>query len=101
MEDVALLAAGRIMFERGLRLSQEVSGLKSLQQQAQCYLSTLNTLRLVRPECAWIIKPAATLAREKEIAGLSRVPEHDDDDTDSLRRTKQKSKITGFLLLIV
>ncbi|KAK6972555.1 nuclear pore complex protein Nup160 [Biomphalaria glabrata] len=49
--------AGRIMFEKGLRLSQEVPGLKSLQQQAQCYLCAINTLRLVRPEYAWIVKP--------------------------------------------
>ncbi|BFZ03943.1 hypothetical protein BsWGS_06979 [Bradybaena similaris] len=58
--------AGRIMFEQGLRLSQEVPGLKSLQQQAQCYLSTLNTLRLVRPEYAWIVKPETRSARSQD-----------------------------------
>ncbi|XP_035829742.1 nuclear pore complex protein Nup160 [Aplysia californica] len=50
-------AAGRVMLERGMRLAQEVPGLKSLQQQAQCYLAALNTLHLVKPENAWMVRP--------------------------------------------
>ena len=50
-------SAGRVMYERGLRLSQEVPGLRSLQQQAQSHLAALNSLYLVQPEYAWIVKP--------------------------------------------
>ncbi|KAH9499948.1 hypothetical protein Btru_075996 [Bulinus truncatus] len=58
--------AGRIIFEKGLRLAQEVPGLKSLQQQAQCYLCAINTLRLVRPDYAWIVKPVLKASEEED-----------------------------------
>lgn len=45
------------MYEHGMRLGREVPGKQGLQRQAQCYLSALNSLRLVKPEYAWIIKP--------------------------------------------
>ena len=47
------------MYEYGMRLGQETTGLKSLQKQAKCYLAALNALRLVDPAYAWIVKPAA------------------------------------------
>ena len=45
------------MYEYGLRVGQELSNLKGLQQQAKCYLAMLNALRLVNPKYAWIVKP--------------------------------------------
>ena len=47
------------MYEYGLRLGREMSGLKGLQRQAKCYLAALNALRLVDPKYAWIIQPGA------------------------------------------
>lgn len=49
--------AGRIMYEHGTRLGREVPGKRGLERQAQCYLATMNVLRLVKPEYAWIVKP--------------------------------------------
>ncbi|KAL4225759.1 hypothetical protein ACF0H5_016448 [Mactra antiquata] len=49
--------AGSVMYEQGMRLGCEVPGKQGLQRQAQCYLSALNALRLVKPEYSWIIKP--------------------------------------------
>ena len=54
---VFCLPAGSVMYEHGMRLGREVPGKQGLQRQAQCYLSALNALRLVKPEYAWIIKP--------------------------------------------
>uniref|UniRef100_A0A0B7AIF3 Uncharacterized protein n=1 Tax=Arion vulgaris TaxID=1028688 RepID=A0A0B7AIF3_9EUPU len=84
--------AGRIMFERGLRLSQEVSGLKSLQQQAQCYLSTLNTLRLVKSEYAWIIKPQVKPTQLKDAADARRLP-HSNEDGQRKRKLPSARKM--------
>lgn len=83
--------AGRIMFERGLRLAHEVPGLKSLQQQAQCYLSALNTLRLVKPEYAWIVKPV--FKGDEEQSNAMRAPKHDSDgrNIDRQRGTVKKT----------
>ncbi|XP_078583967.1 nuclear pore complex protein Nup160-like isoform X2 [Branchiostoma floridae x Branchiostoma japonicum] len=49
--------AGSTMYEYGLRLGRELPGVKSLQKQAKCYLAAINTLRLVDPKYAWIVKP--------------------------------------------
>lgn len=85
--------AGKAMFERGLRLSQEVPGLKSLQQQAQCYLSTLNCLRLVRPEYAWIVKPVIQQSEEDEMRAR-RVPKHGSDGKSlDIQRGPRKMEI--------
>ena len=54
---VLVRAAGRAMYECGMRLGLEVGGLRSLQKQAKCYLAALNSLRLINPEYAWIVKP--------------------------------------------
>lgn len=52
-----VVSAGSVMYEHGMRLGCEVPGKQGLQRQAQCYLSALNALRLVKPEYSWIIKP--------------------------------------------
>ncbi|XP_068751589.1 nuclear pore complex protein Nup160-like isoform X2 [Montipora capricornis] len=49
--------AGSAMYEHAMRLGQEVSGLDSLQKQAKCYLAAMNSLHLVDPKNAWIVKP--------------------------------------------
>ncbi|KAM9377512.1 nuclear pore complex protein Nup160 isoform 2-T2 [Pholidichthys leucotaenia] len=51
--------AGTVMFEFGMRLGREVRTRLGLQKQVNCYLSALNCLRLIRPEYAWIVQPAA------------------------------------------
>lgn len=47
------------MFEYGMRLGREVRTRLGLQRQVNCYLAALNCLRLIRPEYAWIVQPAA------------------------------------------
>ena len=47
------------MYEYGMRLGREVQGVKGLQRQAKCYLAAMNSLRLVDPKYAWIVKPAS------------------------------------------
>lgn len=49
--------AGSVMYEYGMRLGNEVAGLKGLQKQAKCYLAAMNCLHLVDPRYAWIVKP--------------------------------------------
>ena len=57
------VAAGSVMYEYGVRIGQEVGGLRGLQKQAKCYLATLNSLRLVDPKYAWIVKPVPSTAQ--------------------------------------
>ena len=45
------------MYEHGLRLGQELPGIRGLQRQVQCYLAAMHALRLVKPEYAWVVKP--------------------------------------------
>ena len=45
------------MYEYGMRLGQEVSGVKGLQNQAKCYLAAMNALEIVDKANAWIVKP--------------------------------------------
>ncbi|KAJ9580150.1 hypothetical protein L9F63_004167, partial [Diploptera punctata] len=62
-----LRKAASVMYEQGMRLSQETtSGADSLQRQAKCYLACLNTLRLVDPKYAWIVKPVPHTDIDKE-----------------------------------
>lgn len=72
--------AGRVMYERGLRLSLEVPGLRSLQKQAQSYLAALNSLYLVQPEYAWIVKPV--LRQHSQ-----RLGHRDEEDSEEKRKS--------------
>uniref|UniRef100_A0A6Q2YMV0 Nucleoporin 160 n=1 Tax=Esox lucius TaxID=8010 RepID=A0A6Q2YMV0_ESOLU len=47
--------AGTVMFEYGMRLGREVRTQLGLQRQVNCYLASLNCLRLIRPDYAWIV----------------------------------------------
>lgn len=51
------VSAGSAMYEQGFRLGREVPGRLGLQRQVQCYLATMNCLRLAKQEFAWIVKP--------------------------------------------
>ena len=51
-----LFVAGSVMYEQATRLSQEVTGKDSLSKQVHCYLAAMNSLRLLHPDNAWIIK---------------------------------------------
>ncbi|RUS77937.1 hypothetical protein EGW08_014311 [Elysia chlorotica] len=86
--------AGRVMYERGLRLSQEVPGLRSLQQQAQSYLAALNSLYLVQPEYAWIVKPVLRQSlphrAEDDSAEIRRSVKHDADGRQKDRQMGPK-----------
>ncbi|KAK3778515.1 hypothetical protein RRG08_024923 [Elysia crispata] len=89
--------AGRVMYERGLRLSQEVPGLRSLQQQAQSHLAALNSLYLVQPEYAWIVKPvlrqqAQRLGQRAEDDGMEsrKSVKHDADGNQKERHLGPK-----------
>jgi hypothetical protein len=48
------------MYECGMRLGRESSGLTGLQRQAKAYLAALNSLRLVNEKNAWIVKPLSS-----------------------------------------
>ena len=39
-----------------MRVGTEMVSLSGLKQQVKCYLATLNSLRLVNPDYAWIVK---------------------------------------------
>ncbi|XP_068595416.1 nuclear pore complex protein Nup160 [Brachionichthys hirsutus] len=64
--------AGTVMFEFGMRLGREVRTRLGLQKQVNCYLTALNCLRLIRPEYAWIVQPAAGAVYERPGASPKR-----------------------------
>lgn len=65
------IVAGSVMYEYGMRLEQEVSGLRGLQKQAKCYLAALNALRQVNPDYAWIVKPVPSLEEVRNLLSTS------------------------------
>lgn len=52
-----LRKAAGVMYEYGSRLGREMTGVRALQRQAQCYLVALNVLRLIHTQNAWIVRP--------------------------------------------
>ncbi|XP_054999227.1 nuclear pore complex protein Nup160 [Sorex araneus] len=71
--------AGTVMFEYGMRLGREVRTLRGLEKQGNCYLAALNCLRLIRPEYAWIVQPAAGAVYDRP--GASPKRNHDGEYT--------------------
>ncbi|PIK41830.1 putative nuclear pore complex protein [Apostichopus japonicus] len=73
--------AASAMYEHASRLAVELPGINSLQQQCNCYLATLNTLRIVDPKYQWIVKPIAVLveAKAEDLAGASPKRDYDGD----------------------
>lgn len=71
--------AGTVMFEYGMRLGREVRTLRGLQKQVNSYLASLNCLRLIRPEYAWIVRPSSGAASERP--GSSPKRSHDGETT--------------------
>ncbi|CAN9498665.1 unnamed protein product [Ophioblennius macclurei] len=61
--------AGAVMCELGLRVGRELRSLVGLQKQVNCFLTALTCLRLITPEYAWIVQPAAGTSYER--AGAS------------------------------
>ncbi|XP_042267285.1 nuclear pore complex protein Nup160 isoform X1 [Thunnus maccoyii] len=57
--------AATVMFEFGMRLGREVRTHLGLQKQVNCYLASLNCLRLIRPEYAWIVQPTSGAVYER------------------------------------
>lgn len=51
--------AASMSYEYAKRLGQEVNGIESLKKQADFLLLTINSLKLVEPNYAWIIRPVA------------------------------------------
>eukprot|EP00063_Salmo_salar_P006264 XP_013981099.1 PREDICTED: nuclear pore complex protein Nup160-like isoform X2 [Salmo salar] len=51
--------AGTVMFEYGMRLGREVRTQLGLQKQVNCCLASLNCLRLIRSDYAWIVQPTS------------------------------------------
>ncbi|XP_045147051.1 nuclear pore complex protein Nup160, partial [Echinops telfairi] len=71
--------AGTVMFEYGMRLGREVRTLRGLEKQGSCYLAAINCLRLIRPEYAWIVQPAAGAVYDRP--GASPKRNHDGECT--------------------
>ncbi|ESO97630.1 hypothetical protein LOTGIDRAFT_228261 [Lottia gigantea] len=83
--------AGCIMYEYGMRLGREVPGLKGLQRQAQCYLATLNALRLGKPEYAWIVKPVTH--SKNDTSEMLSVNKHDLEGEEKNHKVEKKVEI--------
>ncbi|GAB6031618.1 hypothetical protein CHUAL_009380 [Chamberlinius hualienensis] len=88
--------AGSVMYEHGMRLGLEVSGLKGLQKQAKCYLGALNCLKIVDPNYAWIVKPIpqsqtkAVMRRDElENQGMSPKRNNEGDELAISNRSSQ------------
>jgi len=55
--------AASIMYEFGTRLSREVPGVESLEQQVNCLMATINLLKLLPDQkYAWILKPVVRMS---------------------------------------
>ncbi|CDQ65310.1 unnamed protein product [Oncorhynchus mykiss] len=64
--------AGRVMFEYGMRLGREVRTQLGLQKQVNCCLASLNCLRLIRSDYAWIVQPTSGAVYERPAASPKR-----------------------------
>nr|XP_054757535.1 nuclear pore complex protein Nup160-like [Lytechinus pictus] len=74
--------AGSVMYEQATRLAQEIVGVESLNRQERCYLTAMNSLRLLHPDNAWIVKPAVSEMegiKTEDMNGLS--PKRDYEGT--------------------
>ncbi|XP_033095600.1 nuclear pore complex protein Nup160-like [Anneissia japonica] len=83
--------AGSTMYEYGMRLGQEVIGERALQQQAKCYLAAMNSLRLVDPDYAWIVKPVCIQPNREDMTGAS--PKRSCDGEDKEIQGKRKVEV--------
>ncbi|XP_070567013.1 nuclear pore complex protein Nup160-like [Ptychodera flava] len=88
--------AGSVMYEFGLRAGRELSGIKGLQKQAKCYLSAINSLHLVDPNYAWIVKPVpVNIDQERrELPGMSPKRNHDGDILEATQFRKHVEVVT-------
>ncbi|XP_040564442.1 nuclear pore complex protein Nup160 [Lepeophtheirus salmonis] len=79
--------AAYVMYECGMRLGTEVFTKNGLKKQIQCYLSSINCLKLVNQDYAWIIKPV--LASPYQSAS----PKHDVDGQEIILSDHLKPKL--------
>eukprot|EP00096_Caligus_rogercresseyi_P011692 TRINITY_DN4693_c0_g1_i1.p1 TRINITY_DN4693_c0_g1~~TRINITY_DN4693_c0_g1_i1.p1 ORF type:complete len:726 (-),score=219.36 TRINITY_DN4693_c0_g1_i1:66-2243(-) len=79
--------AAYVMYECGMRLGTEVFTKNGLKKQIQCYLSSINCLKLVNQDYAWIIKPVLSAPY------TSSSPKHDLDGEDILSPEHMKPKL--------
>ncbi|PVD33582.1 hypothetical protein C0Q70_04839 [Pomacea canaliculata] len=84
--------AASIMCEHGMRLGQEIPGLKGLQRQAQCYLAAMNVLRLVKEDYAWIVKPVLC-TKDTELPSDADSPYKHSVDGKDKQRSHDKQKV--------
>ena len=59
------------MYECSVRFGAEVSGVVGLQGQASALLASMNCLRLVEPQYAWVVRPKAVVKSQQVIRLLS------------------------------
>ncbi|KAL8614434.1 hypothetical protein ACOMHN_007770 [Nucella lapillus] len=91
-----LRKAASVMYEHGVRLGREMAGVRALQRQAQCYLVTMNVLRLVQPDYAWIVEPclqSATVSMSDRDSGESPSKHTVDGAEKRSANAKRKVKI--------
>lgn len=77
--------AGAVMCELGLRVGRELRSLLGLQKQVNCFLTALTCLRLISPQYAWIVQPAAGTSCERAGASPKRNSEGE-FTTEQVRR---------------
>ena len=77
------------MYECAMRVATEMVNLAGLKQQLRCYLATLNALKLVNSQYAWIVKPVLKI---EDPALVAASPKHSHDG-DLIPVTKVKSRL--------
>ena len=77
------------MYECAMRVATEMVNLSGLKQQLRCYLATLNALKLVNSQYAWIVKPVLKI-EESNLPAAS--PKHSHDG-EILPMNKVKSRL--------
>lgn len=90
--------AASIMYEFGRRLAQEVPGVQSLRRQVNCYLITLNCLKLVDKKFQWIAKPTLTTKSSLNVTinESAPSPKRPFDVDKPVKRTKKEIQVLGI-----
>ena len=62
IQTIFFVTAAYVMYECAMRLGTETFSLQGLEKQVHCYLASLNALRLVNSNYAWIVKPVLKIS---------------------------------------
>lgn len=81
------------MYECAMRVGTEMVNLAGLKQQLKCYLATLNALRLVNADYAWIVKPVLKLEEPQSTLPPGVSPKHTHDGEVLPVTSKVKSRL--------